>query len=184
MHRRLSGRRPSSADVSEKEKTAVVEICEKEDAAGRLLALLQDVWRSDAEENASIRLGRKTLAFGAMDAQLYVLSSFVNLAYFGGCGQLREKPQGLELSPMQLFVDTLLYPDNSDSVLFYAVSGLYNLSNDDSFAKLLSSEQKEKEVLAKLESLASSSSNPDTKNYASGTLDHWKTHYQGAWPPQ
>ena len=50
-------------------------------------------------------------------------------------------------------------------------------------SQLLSNERKETEVLAKLQSLATSN-NSDTKNYAEGTLEHWKRHYQGAWPPQ
>ena len=95
------------AYVPEKDKAQVVAICKQEEAAARLLQLLQDVWRSDADgdpNNNSIRLGRKTLAFGAMDAQLYTLSCFVNLAYFGGCGQLRTKPDGVDLSAIAAII--------------------------------------------------------------------------------
>ena len=38
-------------------------------------------------------------------------------------------------------------------------------------------------VLAKLHSL-NESANPDTVKYATGTIDNWRKHHQGAWPPQ
>ena len=65
----------------------------------------------------------------------------------------------------------------------FSLSSFLSLSVSLLRSQLLSNERKETEVLAKLQSLATSS-NSDTKNYAEGTLEHWKRHYQGAWPPQ
>lgn len=117
---------------------------------------------------------------GPMDARLYVLSCFVNLAYLGGAGQLRLPPDGVDKSAMEVLFDTLLLTQESESVLFYSVAGLYNLSNDASFAQMAVTKPG---VLAKLHSLAESA-NPDTVKYASGTVDNWRKHHSGAWPPQ
>jgi hypothetical protein len=81
---------------------------------------------------------------------------------------------------MEVLFDTLLITQDSESVLFYAVAGLYNLSNDASFAQMAA---RKPGVLAKLHSLAESA-NPDTVKYASGTVDNWRKHHTGAWPPQ
>lgn len=81
---------------------------------------------------------------------------------------------------MEVLFDTLLITQDSESVLFYAVAGLYNLSNDASFAQMA---VRKPGVLAKLFSLAESA-NPDTVKYASGTIDNWRKHHQGSWPPQ
>ena len=70
---------------------------------------------------------------------------------------------------MEVLFDTLLITQDSESVLFYAVAGLYNLSNDASFAQMAT---RKPGVLAKLHSLAESA-NPDTVKYASGTVDNW-----------
>ena len=59
---------------------------------------------------------------------------------------------------MEVLFDTLLFTQDSESVLFYAVAGLYNLSNDASFAVMATQKAG---VLAKLHSLADSP-NPDT----------------------
>ena len=69
------------------------------------------------------------------------------------------------LAAMEVLFDTLLITQDSESVLFYAVAGLYNLSNDASFAQMAG---RKPGVLAKLHSLAESA-NPDTVKYASGT---------------
>ena len=81
---------------------------------------------------------------------------------------------------MEVLFDTLLITQDSESVLFYAVAGLYNLSNDASFAQMAS---RKPGVLAKLHSL-NESANPDTVKYATGTIDNWRKHHQGPWPPQ
>ena len=81
---------------------------------------------------------------------------------------------------MEVLFDTLLITQDSESVLFYATAGLYNLSNDASFAKMA---ERKPGLLAKLHSL-SESANPDTVKYASGTIDNWRKHHSGQWPPQ
>ena len=70
---------------------------------------------------------------------------------------------------MEVLFDTLLITQDSESVLFYAVAGLYNLSNDASFAQMAA---RKPGVLAKLHSL-NESANPDTVKYATGTVDNW-----------
>lgn len=88
------------AYVQEQHKTKVVEACTKEDAAALLLNLLNDVDNAPpvpASEDV-IRVGRRVLGMGPMDARLYVLSCFVNLAYLGGAGMLRMPPPGLRES--------------------------------------------------------------------------------------
>jgi len=170
------------AYVQEQHKTIVCENCKQENAAGLLIQLLSDIDCAPpvpAGEDV-IRVGRRVLGMGPMDARLYVLSCFVNLSYLGGAGQLRLPPEGLPYSAMEVLFDTLLITQDSESVLFYAVAGLYNLSNDASFAQMAS---RKKGVLAKLNSLAESA-NPDTVKYASGTVENWKKHTSGQWPPQ
>ena len=125
------------AYVQEQHKTVVVDNCKSENAAGLLIQLLSDIDTAPpvpAGEDV-IRVGRRVLGMGPMDARLYVLSCFVNLAYLGGAGQLRLPPDGLPYSAMEVLFDTLLITQDSESVLFYAVAGLYNLSNDASFAQ-------------------------------------------------
>jgi len=168
------------AYVQEQHKTKVVETCTKEDAAALLLSLLADIDAAPpvpASEDV-IRVGRRVLGMGPMDARLYVLSCFVNLAYLGGAGMLRLPPSGLPSSAMEVLVDTLLNTADSESVLFYAVAGLYNLSNDGSFAELAG---RKPGLLQKLEQL-SASPNPDTVKYASGTVEYWRKH-ASSWPP-
>ena len=84
------------------------------------------------------------------------------------------------MAAMEVLFDTLLITQDSESVLFYAVAGLYNLSNDASFAQMAG---RKPGVLAKLHSL-NESANPDTVKYATGTIDNWRKHHQGPWPPQ
>ena len=60
---------------------------------------------------------------------------------------------------MEVLFDTLLITQDSESVLFYAVAGLYNLSNDASFAQMAA---RKPGVLAKLHSL-NESANPDRR---------------------
>mmetsp|Transcript_31637 Transcript_31637/g.86509 ORF Transcript_31637/g.86509 Transcript_31637/m.86509 type:complete len:81 (+) Transcript_31637:89-331(+) len=79
---------------------------------------------------------------------------------------------------MEVLMDTLLNTADSESVLFYAVAGLYNLSNDGSYAELAG---RKPGLLQKLEQL-SASPNPDTVKYASGTVEYWRKH-AGSWPP-
>lgn len=176
------------AYVQEQHKQTVTENCKNESAIMLLVQLLGDIDRAPpvpASEDV-IRVGRRVLGMGPMDARLYVLSCFVNLAYLGGAGQLRLPPQGVDSdnaplpSAMEVLFDTLLITQDSESVLFYAVAGLYNLSNDVSFAQMAGTKDG---VLAKLQSLAESA-NPDTVKYASGTVDNWRKHHQGQWPPQ
>lgn len=170
------------AYVQESHKVIVCENCKNESAIGLLIQLLTDIDTAPpvpAGEDV-IRVGRRVLGMGPMDARLYVLSCFVNLAYLGGAGQLRLPPDGLPYSAMEVLFDTLLITQDSESVLFYAVAGLYNLSNDASFAQMAS---RKPGVLAKLHSL-NESANPDTVKYATGTIDNWRKHHQGPWPPQ
>jgi hypothetical protein len=170
------------AYVQEQHKQTVTENCKNENAIGLLIALLNDIDTAPpvpASEDV-IRVGRRVLGMGPMDARLYVLSCFVNLAYLGGAGQLRLPPDGQPVSAMEVLFDTLLITQDSESVLFYAVAGLYNLSNDVSFAQMA---VRKPGVLAKLNSLAESA-NPDTVKYASGTVDNWRKHNEGPWPPQ
>jgi len=168
------------AYVQEQHKQKVVDTCQQEKATGLLLSLLGDIDAAPpvpASEDV-IRVGRRVLGMGPMDARLYVLSCFVNLSYLGGAAMLRLPPDGMRESAMEILVDTLLKTVDSESVLFYAVAGLYNLSNDASFADLAS---RKPGLLQKLEAL-SASPNPDTVKYASGTVDYWKKH-AGSWPP-
>jgi len=170
------------AYVQENHKVIVCENCKNEQAVGLLIQLLTDIDTAPpvpAGEDV-IRVGRRVLGMGPMDARLYVLSCFVNLSYLGGAGQLRLPPDGFQYSAMEVLFDTLLITQDSESVLFYAVAGLYNLSNDASFAQMAA---RKPGVLAKLHSLAESA-NPDTVKYASGTVDNWRKHHTGAWPPQ
>lgn len=170
------------AYVQENHKELVCKNCSNEGCVQHLINLLMDIDKAPpvpASEDV-IRVGRRVLGMGPMDARLYVLSCFVNLAYLGGAGQLRLPPDGCSFSAMEVLFDTLLITQDSESVLFYAVAGLYNLSNDGSFAEMATRKQG---VLAKLHSLAESA-NPDTVKYASGTVDNWRKHQQGAWPPQ
>jgi len=170
------------AYVQEQHKTVVVDNCKSENAAGLLIQLLSDIDTAPpvpAGEDV-IRVGRRVLGMGPMDARLYVLSCFVNLAYLGGAGQLRLPPDGLPYSAMEVLFDTLLITQDSESVLFYAVAGLYNLSNDASFAQMAA---RKHGVYGKLTKLAESP-NPDTVKYASGAVDNWRKHHSGAWPPQ
>jgi len=88
------------AYVQEQHKTKVVEACTKDDAAGLLLSLLDDIDAAPpvpASEDV-IRVGRRVLGMGPMDARLYVLSCFVNLAYLGGAAMLRLPPSGQRIS--------------------------------------------------------------------------------------
>ena len=88
------------AYVQEQHKTKVVETCTKEDAASLLLTLLADIDAAPpvpASEDV-IRVGRRVLGMGPMDARLYVLSCFVNLSYLGGAGILRLPPSGMTAS--------------------------------------------------------------------------------------
>jgi len=170
------------AYVQESHKVIVCENCRTENAAGLLIQLLTDIDTAPpvpAGEDV-IRVGRRVLGMGPMDARLYVLSCFVNMSYLGGAGQLRLPPDGLPYSAMEVLFDTLLITQDSESVLFYAVAGLYNLSNDASFAQMAI---RKPGVLAKLHSL-NESANPDTVKYASGAIDNWRKHHQGPWPPQ
>ena len=226
------------AYVQEQHKQTVTENCKNENGVGLLIALLNDIDTAPpvpASEDV-IRVGRRVLGMGPMDARLYVLSCFVNLAYLGGAGQLRLPPESLSMSgealptlscvpdasrclgrlgdrgagracrfdparlcrspvalasgsppgldgrirhtptsslvaassrglfcvrsraAMEVLFDTLLITQDSESVLFYAVAGLYNLSNDVSFAQMAS---RKPGVLGKLQSLGESA-NPDT----------------------
>lgn len=170
------------AYVQENHKETVCSNCKTEMCVLRLIELLNDIESAPpvpASEDV-IRVGRRVLGMGPMDARLYVLSCFVNLAYLGGAGQLRLPPDDCPISAMEVLFDTLLITQDSESVLFYAVAGLYNLSNDASFAQMAMTKPG---VLAKLHSLAESA-NPDTVKYASGTVDNWRKHHQGSWPPQ
>ena len=88
------------AYVQESHKVIVCENCKTENAAGLLIQLLTDIDTAPpvpAGEDV-IRVGRRVLGMGPMDARLYVLSCFVNLAYLGGAGQLRLPPDGLPYS--------------------------------------------------------------------------------------
>ena len=170
------------AYVQEQHKVTVVENCKRDSAVGLLIALLTDIDSAPpvpASEDV-IRVGRRVLGMGPMDARLYVLSCFVNLSYLGGAGQLRLAPEGLPVSAMEILFDTLLITVDSESVLFYTVAGLYNLSNDPSFAQMAVRKQG---VLAKLQTLAESA-NPDTVKYSASVVENWRKHHQGAWPPQ
>ena len=191
------------AYVQETHKEQVCNNCKAESCVALLLQLLRDVDNAPpvpASEDV-IRVGRRVLGMGPMDARLYVLSCFVNLAYLGGAGQLRLPPPGQQESgtcmrllralrpiceplvqqaslthklrhisclfaftpaAMEVLFDTLLITQDSESVLFYAVAGLYNLSNDVSFAQMANTKPG---VLAKLHSMAESA-NPDTVKYA------------------
>ena len=85
------------AYVQEHHKVTVCENCKSENAVGLLIQLLLDIDAAPpvpASEDV-IRVGRRVLGMGPMDARLYVLSCFVNLAYLGGAGQLRLPPDGL-----------------------------------------------------------------------------------------
>jgi len=170
------------AYVQENHKVIVCENCKNEQAVGLLIQLLTDIDTAPPVPSGEdvIRVGRRVLGMGPMDARLYVLSCFVNLAYLGGAGQLRLPPDGLSYSAMEVLFDTLLITQASESVLFYAVAGLYNLSNDASFAQMAN---RKPGLLPKMHSLAESA-NPDTVKYASGTIDNWRKHHTGAWPPQ
>jgi len=170
------------AYVQEQHKVKVVDSCKNENATGLLLTLLADIDSAPpvpASEDV-IRVGRRVLGMGPMDARLYVLSCFVNLSYLGGAGQLRLPPAGHTTSGMEVLFDTLLGTQNSESILFYAVAGLFNLSNDESFAKMASTKPG---IYDKLQSM-SSVTNPDTVKYANGALDNWKKHASGSWPPR
>ena len=88
------------AYVQEQHKQTVTENCKNEECVGQLIHLLQDIDSAPpvpASEDV-IRVGRRVLGMGPMDARLYVLSCFVNLAYLGGAGQLRLPPAGLSYS--------------------------------------------------------------------------------------
>ena len=88
------------AYVQEQLKQTVSEMCKIEIENGLLFALLIDI-DSALPVPASevvIRVGRRVLGMGPMDARLYVLSCFVNLAYLGGAGQLRFPPDGQSIS--------------------------------------------------------------------------------------
>ena len=74
------------AYVQEQHKVTVVENCKRDSAVGLLIALLTDIDSAPpvpASEDV-IRVGRRVLGMGPMDARLYVLSCFVNLSYLGG----------------------------------------------------------------------------------------------------
>ena len=88
------------AYVQENHKVIVCENCKNENGIGLLIQLLTDIDTAPpvpAGEDV-IRVGRRVLGMGPMDARLYVLSCFVNLAYLGGAGQLRLPPDGLPYS--------------------------------------------------------------------------------------
>jgi len=170
------------AFVDEKQhKAKVVEGCKAENAVGLLMALLADIDASPpvpASEDV-IRVGRRVLGMGPMDARLYVLSCFVNLAYLGGAGQLRLPPEGFGLSGMEMLMDMMLQTEGSETILFYSIAGLYNLSNDVSYAELAATKPG---LYRKIQSL-SSVSNPDTVKYASSCLENWEKHAT-KWPPE
>ena len=69
---------------------------------------------------------------------------------------------------MEVLFDTLLITQDSESVLFYAVSGLYNLSNDASFAQMAA---RKPGLFAKLQVLAESA-NPDTVKSVPAHVPH------------
>ena len=88
------------AYVQEQHKQKVVDTCQQEKAAGLLLSLLGDIDAAPpvpASEDV-IRVGRRVLGMGPMDARLYVLSCFVNLSYLGGAAMLRLPPDGMRES--------------------------------------------------------------------------------------
>ena len=88
------------AYVQEQHKVIVCDNCKNENAAGLLIQLLTDIDTAPPVPSGEdvIRVGRRVLGMGPMDARLYVLSCFVNLAYLGGAGQLRLPPDGLPYS--------------------------------------------------------------------------------------
>ena len=88
------------AYVQEQHKVTVCENCKNDNAAGLLIQLLTDIDTAPPVPSGEdvIRVGRRVLGMGPMDARLYVLSCFVNLAYLGGAGQLRLPPDGLPYS--------------------------------------------------------------------------------------
>ena len=71
-------------------------------------------------------------------------------------------------------VDTLLITQDSESVLFYAVAGLYNLSNDASFAQMA---VRKPGVLAKLHSLAESAGMDGYWGTPTATADFCEPNY-------
>lgn len=88
------------AYVQESHKVIVCDNCKNENAVALLIQLLTDVEHAPpvpAGEDV-IRVGRRVLGMGPMDARLYVLSCFVNLSYLGGAGQLRLPPDGTPFS--------------------------------------------------------------------------------------
>ena len=69
------------AYVQEQHKVTVVEKCKGTNAVGLLVQLLTDIESAPPVTAAEdvIRVGRRVLGMGPMDARLYVLSCFVNL---------------------------------------------------------------------------------------------------------
>jgi hypothetical protein len=98
------------AYVQEQHKVIVCDNCKNENAAGLLIQLLTDIDTAPPVPSGEdvIRVGRRVLGMGPMDARLYVLSCFVNLAYLGGAGQLRLPPDGLPYSGASCLSERLL----------------------------------------------------------------------------
>jgi len=172
------------AYVQKQHEAKVVEVCKNENAAQVLIQLLDDVMNAPPVPPAEdvIRVGRRTLGMGPMESKLYIFSCFVNLCYLGGAGMMRLPPPGGRISAMELLIDALLQTNEAaggESLIFYSVAGLYNLSNHVSFAEAAA---KKPGTLQKLESLASSP-NPDTVKYSTGCIQYWRRHHVGSWPP-
>jgi len=178
------------AYVQKQHEVKVVEVCKEEDVTALLLSLLDELEKAPPVPAAEdhIRVGRRTLAMGPLESKLYVMSCFVNLSYLGGAGQLRVRtnlPEGNAKSALELFLETLaqtIEAAGGESIMFYTVAGLYNLSNHESFAQATAAYPT---TLAKLESLESSP-NPDTVKYAAGCIEYWKRHHltrNSSWPP-
>ena len=128
-------------------------------------------------ERTTIKISGRELQMTAIDTRLYVLSCLVNLISIGG-GRLLFERSGLG---MDVLVSAVLEPPlatgaqeaeaaseraKMEPLLYYAVAGLYNLSNSEKFAEAAAAKPGLHERLSEL----TRSSNSHVAKYAAGAI--------------
>ena len=170
------------AHVQPYHEREVCAVCLQEGAVAALLELLLGT----AVPEADVRIGRRTLVMSHAEAQLHALTCLVNLCYVGAAAQLRVR-HGIHPSAMEVLVDLVLAPPpdtfatvDAESLEFYAAAALHNLAADASFARLAATKPG---LLDRLQRLAEGA-HGETSRCAEGTIDAWRAHHEGRWPPK
>jgi hypothetical protein len=185
------------ANVDGPHERAVVEACATGEIVGQLAALLIDTDAAQGLEevratnqakgnftlvssSCTIRVGQRELRMDGVESRLYVLTCLVNLIYIGG-GHLLYERGGAGLN---ILADALMEPPlaagaakdeameqrraQMEPLLYYAVAGLFNLSDSAAFAKAVSAKPGLQQRLQQL----TSSSHASTAKAASLAAAH------------